>query len=82
VGPHRETQEDINDAEEMKQEEKGDMEEDENGDYVVVAGTSAQEILLPLMQWLWAVACGLIMPVSPSIHIPARVDKWCDDTVN
>jgi len=45
VGPCRETQEDDNDFKEMKQEEEGDVEEDENGDYVVVAGTLAQEIL-------------------------------------
>jgi len=59
------------DDEEMKQEDEEEMEEDENGDFVVVAGTSAQAVLLPLMQWLWAVSCGSITPVLPGIHIPA-----------
>jgi len=79
AGPRVDSQED--DDEETKQDDEEEVEEDENGDFVVVAGTLVQEVILPLMQWLWAVSCGSITPVLPGIHIPARVNKWCDDMV-
>jgi len=60
---------------ETREDVKSEMVEDENGNMVPVGPIPAQEVLLPVLQWLWAVQKGLVLPVPLSAGNLPRIDK-------